>query len=106
MSILSMLTCYINSQTTDFKVWENCICQEVERENYILVGSLAAEKSWMAVFCQEKQSKYIAEIQQENMSKETKNGEVLLLKMRVQSSSFIFAGVNCRTYEDYMALFD
>ena len=68
IDFLSMLSCYMN-QTTDFKIWEDAICNELELESYVEVGSLMADRCWMGVFCLEKESKHISEIKQENLSK-------------------------------------
>ena len=40
------------------------------------------------------------------MTKQLRNGEALLLKMKLQSSSFVFAGVNCMIFNEYLTLFD
>jgi S-methylmethionine-dependent homocysteine/selenocysteine methylase len=48
----------------------------------------------------------VSEIKKENLSGSVSVGEALLIKMKLESSSFIFAGINCSALDDFLKVFD
>lgn len=48
----------------------------------------------------------MSEIKKENLAKSLTSGEALLIKMKLETSSFIFAGVNCSALPEYLRVFD
>jgi hypothetical protein len=71
-----------------------------------MLGDLENQYCWLGVFCMREATHRISEIKKENLCKIITSGEALLMKMKLENSSFIFAGLNCTTLEEYLKAFD